>query len=74
MSNEGVNHGFKVGDSVRLKIVQIPSDHKAVIKKIKHEEVTEEMVFFVLLTSEETPEANGVWGPVWLDELEKVGA
>ena len=58
--------GFKVGDFVRLKIVAVPTDHLARITSLNHRKE-----FKVDLRSSKTKDANGTWGPLWAEEIEK---
>ena len=64
--------GFALKDKVRLKIVAVPKDHKAVIVNIKKEANTKDVCFWVSLDSEETGVKGESWGPLWPHELEKV--
>ena len=59
--------GFRIGDPVKLKIVAVPTDHRAKICSLNSRGE-----FKVQLTSKEVREANGVWGPIWAPEMEKV--
>ncbi len=57
--------GFKIGDSVKLKIEAVPTDHTAKIVSFNKSSKT----FKVLLKSKLKKDAQGVWGPIYLNEL-----
>lgn len=61
--------GFKIGDSVRLKIKGVAEDHEAEMISFN----VRKKEFKVMLKSKSCTDGNGIW-IAWLNELEKVTA
>lgn len=59
--------GFKVGDHVKLKLEAVPLGHRAKIISLNSKKE-----FKVLLSNQAIKDGNGVWGPIWAEEMEKI--
>jgi hypothetical protein len=61
-----------VGDPVKLLIPAVPSDHKAIVDRIKKETNSGDICFWILLDSEESRVIGESWGPIFENEIKKI--